>query len=115
MTRRTINLLLLTLALLPSTTLLAQTERDRTKIPEKYKWNLTDLYPSDDAWRQAKEQAAARLPELAKFKGTLAGSPQQLAGVLDLENSIDKDFNRLFTYAGLASDQDTRDSKFQAI
>jgi oligoendopeptidase F len=115
MTRLPINLLLLTLALLSSTTLHAQTERDRAKIPEKYKWNLTDLYPSDDAWRQAKEQAAARLPELAKFKGTLAGSPQQLAGVLDLENSIDKDLSRLFVYASLGSDQDTRDSKFQAM
>ena len=30
-------------------------ERDRTKIADKYKWNLTDLYPSDAAWRTEKD------------------------------------------------------------
>jgi hypothetical protein len=29
-------------------------ERDRSKIPDKYKWNLADLYPSDVAWRGAR-------------------------------------------------------------
>jgi oligoendopeptidase F len=114
MTRPAIRYLVLTLSLLATTALRAQTERDRSRIPEQYKWNLTDLYPSDEAWRQAKEKAAARIPELAKFKGTLSSSPRQLVGVLDLENSIDKDVNRLFVYAGLGSDQDTRDAKFQA-
>jgi len=26
-------------------------ERDRSKIPDQYKWNLADIYPSDAAWR----------------------------------------------------------------
>ena len=30
-------------------------ERDRSKIPDKYKWALTDLYAGDDAWNTAKE------------------------------------------------------------
>jgi oligoendopeptidase F len=35
-------------------TVVAQ-ERNREKIPDKYKWNLADIYPSVDAWRAAKE------------------------------------------------------------
>jgi oligoendopeptidase F len=115
MIRRTFPFSLLILAFIASPALHAQTERDRTKIAEQFKWKLTDLYPSDAAWRQAKDEVAARIPELGKFKGTLAGSPQQLAAVLELESSIDKGVNRLFVYAGLGSDQDTRDSKFQAM
>ena len=26
-------------------------QRDRSAIPEKYTWNLADIYPSDAAWR----------------------------------------------------------------
>jgi hypothetical protein len=37
-------------------------ERDREKIPDKYKWNLEDLYPTDAAWRAAKERLAGEVP-----------------------------------------------------
>ena len=29
-------------------------ERDRASIPERDKWNVADIYPSDAAWRSAK-------------------------------------------------------------
>ena len=31
-------------------------DHDRSKIPDRYSWNLTDIYPSDGAWRAAKEK-----------------------------------------------------------
>ena len=39
-------------------------ERDRDKIPGRSKWNLSDIYPSDAAWRAAKEKIAAGIPTL---------------------------------------------------
>lgn len=41
-----------------SLTIAAQ-ERDRAAIPDKYKWNLADIYPSDAAWRAAKDAFTA--------------------------------------------------------
>ena len=38
----------------------AAQERDRAKIPDKYKWNLADIYPSEEAWRTAKERWSRR-------------------------------------------------------
>ena len=35
-------------------------ERDRAKIPDQYKWNLADIYPTDAAWRAAKDKLARR-------------------------------------------------------
>jgi hypothetical protein len=29
-------------------------ERDRAKIPDRYKWNLADIYPTSAAWRSGK-------------------------------------------------------------
>ena len=34
---------------------LSAQDRERAAIPEKYKWNLADVYPSDTSWRGAKE------------------------------------------------------------
>jgi oligoendopeptidase F len=90
-------------------------QRDRSKIPDEYKWDLTALYPSDDAWRAEKEKVAAEVPKLRAFRGTLGSSAARLADVLELQSGLDKELNRLFVYAGLSSDQDTRVSKYQAM
>jgi oligoendopeptidase F len=90
-------------------------ERDRAKIPDKYKWNLADLYPSDDAWRAAKEKLVLEIPKLAAFKGTLGSSAARLAEALETGNRVAKDFQRIYVYASMMSDQDTRVSKYQGM
>jgi oligoendopeptidase F len=95
-------------------TVLAQ-ERDRSAIPDKYKWNLADIYPSDAAWRAAKEAFAAEIPSLAKFKGKLMSSPATLADALDTVYAKFKELSRLQSYASLLADQDTRDSGRQGM
>jgi oligoendopeptidase F len=89
--------------------------KERADIPEQAKWRLTDIYPSDDAWRAAKEKFVARIPEAKKLKGTLGQSPAQLAAGLTLLSDLNKDLGRLYVYAGLSSDQDTRDTKYRAM
>ena len=56
-------------------------ERDRSKIADKYKWNLTDIYPSDEAWKKAKEQLIAEMPKVERYKGKLASSASELLRV----------------------------------
>jgi oligoendopeptidase F len=90
-------------------------DRERANTPEQYKWNLTDLYPSDDAWRQAKDAFAPTIVSADKLKGTLGKSPQALLSALDTINAMDKTLSRLAVYASLSADQDTRDSKYQAM
>jgi oligoendopeptidase F len=93
----------------------AAQERDRAQVPDRYKWNLADLYPSDDAWRAAKEKVVKDIPPLTAFRSTLAQSPQRLADALDAANRVAKDFQRVALYASLISDQDTRVSKYQGM
>jgi len=90
-------------------------ERDRAKIPEKYSWNLADIYPSEAAWRAAKEKLAADLPGLRQFQGRLSSSAKTLADALDTIYAFDKGVSRLYTYAGMLADQDTRDSTHQGL
>ena len=104
----------LTLSFAPSDTAFPQ-EHDRSKIPDNYKWDLTHIFPSDEAWKQAKVKIAAEVPSIADFKGSLGKSPAQLLGCLDRASYITKELTRLGSYASMSSDQDTRDSKYQAM
>jgi oligoendopeptidase F len=90
-------------------------ERDRSKVEEKYKWDLTPIYASDDAWRTAKEKFAVRVPSVGRYKGTLSQSPQQLLTALDALSNLNKEFSRLYIYAHLNSDVDTRVAGYQAM
>ncbi|HEY3043294.1 MAG TPA: oligoendopeptidase F [Vicinamibacterales bacterium] len=90
-------------------------ERDRSKVPDKYKWNLADLYPTDAAWRAAKDKVAAELPKHGAFKSKLASSPATLADALETMSAFDKQLSRLYAYANMLADQDTRDSQHQGM
>ena len=81
---------------------------ERKDIPDKYKWNLTDLFPSETAWTKAKETVAKRIPELAGFKGKIGKSPKDLLGLLTLMFDIDHELSRLSVYASALSDEDVR-------
>ncbi len=85
-------------------------ERDRSKIADKYKWNLADIYQSNDAWKKAKDKFVADFSAIEKFKGTLHQSAQQLLACLDHGAKLNKEYVRLAVYASMMSDQDTRDA-----
>ena len=87
-------------------------ERDRATIPEEYKWNLTHVYRDDEEWVQAKEKFTARLPEMAVFKGKLGESPQALLACFTLVTNLTKEYTRLYCYASMHSDEDTRVAKY---
>jgi len=90
-------------------------ERDRARIPDQLKWNLADLYPSVAAWRAAKEKLAADIPKLKRFEGKLGASAASLADALDAQYGLDKELSRIYVYASLLADQDTRDSEHQGM
>lgn len=90
-------------------------ERDRAKIPDKYKWNLADIYPDVGAWRAAKARVEAELPEIRSYQGKLGSSPQVLASTLDELYRVDKELSRLIVYASMLGDQDTRQSEPQGM
>src|SRR5262245_3120166 len=110
---RRFRLILATLAL--AGTLGAAARQERDKIPEKYRWDLSPIYPSEQAWRSAKDSFVGEMPKLRGFKGTLGSSAARLADALDLANRLSKEYARLAVYASLLSDQDTRVAAYQGM
>jgi oligoendopeptidase F len=97
------------------TPLVPAQERDRAKIDQKYRWNLAEIYPSDDAWRAAKEKIVAEIPKVRGYQGKLASSAATLADALELVTRVNKELARAYVYASMMSDQDTRVSQYQAM
>jgi len=95
------------------TTVFGQNERDQ--IDDIHKWNLTDIYPSDEAWNTAKEALVIEMEKIDVFKGTLTQSAQQLQQALEFNTNISKEANKLSLYAGLNADLDTRDMKYLGL
>jgi oligoendopeptidase F len=90
-------------------------ERDRARIADKYKWDLTDIYATTAAWRAAMDKLKSEIPRLAQFQGRLSSSPATLADALETLFAFDKELSRLAAYAGMLADQDTRDSEHQGM
>lgn len=89
-------------------------QRDRAGVPERYKWDLTHIYPSTAAWRAAKDKLETELPDIRRFKGKLGTAPA-LADALERMTEIQKTLYRLSTYANLLADQDTRHGEHQGM
>ena len=92
----------------------AQT-RDRAQTPDKYKWNLAEIYPTDAAWRSAKDTLKADLSKLHQFQGRLSSSAAALGDALEMQAGFSKELSRLYSYASLLADQDTRDSDHEGM
>jgi len=87
---------------------MAQMTRDA--VPESERWDLTHLFPSAEAWEAERQAVQAALPDIEAFRGTLGQSPQQLLAALSLADQIDERLERLFAYAMLERDEDTRNT-----
>jgi oligoendopeptidase F len=87
-------------------------KRDRGKIPDEYKWDLSHIYPDEVVWKKAKENLVQQLPAIEKFKGRLGESPSVLLSCFELVTNLSKEYTRLYCYASMHSDEDTRVSTY---
>lgn len=72
------------------------------------KWNLNDLFPSQEAWVAAKAEVPKMTAQLEAYEGKLGESAANLKAALDIYYSTNKAAARLYTYASQLSDLDIR-------
>lgn len=84
--------------------------RERREIPPPLTWDLTQIYPNEEAWEQSRARVASALPDLGRFQGHLGDSGKMLADALSRQLDIRKELDRVGAYAFMLADQDTRDS-----
>jgi len=95
-------------ALVLSTALSPALGAQQAAAPANYMWDLTDLYPSADAWTAAKSNALTEVGKLDGYKDTLGKSAQDMLTALKAVSAARKDIDRLYVYASLKRDEDVR-------
>ena len=86
----------------------------REEIDSKYKWDLSSMFPSDEAFEAGLEELKAYCPKLLAFKGKISASAQALLEFLQLEDQMNLLLYKIINYAERKSDEDTRVAKYQA-
>ncbi|MDD2806874.1 MAG: hypothetical protein PHV33_15085, partial [Elusimicrobiales bacterium] len=93
----------------------AQAVKQRSEIDAKYKWDLSSIFPDDEAWRKSLEQVKGGLGGFDQYKGKLALSAANVREALKLSDSLSVVAGNLSVYAGLKLDEDNRASKYQEM
>lgn len=88
--------------------------KERSEIDAKYKWNLGDIYATNEKWESTLEEVKAKFAEIAKFKGKLSDE-KELKKYFVLEREISQEAEKLFCYAKMSRDQDNGNDTYVAM
>lgn len=87
----------------------------RNEIPEKYKWNLEDIYSDDSLWEQDFKLVREMMSEMDSYRGRLGESAGVLLDALRLKDRLQEVIEKIYTYARMRKDEDNADSACQAL
>jgi len=87
----------------------------RKEIPDQYKWQLEDIYPSDEAWEQDFRQVMELAVRVESFKGKLGTSARTLLEAFELLDQLEALNEKLYCYAHMRRDEDNSNSVYQAL
>ena len=88
--------------------------RDRDSIPERFKWNLKNIFATWEEWESAYSELDRKIGAFAALQGTLAGGGSRLLAALRLRDEIGQLEYKVWYFASLAYDQDQRDNTLNA-
>lgn len=88
--------------------------KKRSEIEEKYKWNLSLMYNSEEEFEKEKENLLKEVEELEKYKGHITDSADNLYSFITLSESSDQKLENLYVYSQMDCDSDSTDSSRQS-
>lgn len=87
----------------------------RDEIEEQYKWNLADIYSSDDEWEKDFKFVEQSISGYTRFEGKITESADNLLACLKFDEEISIKLERLYLYSMLSKDADMRNAKYQGM
>jgi oligoendopeptidase F len=94
--------------------LIAQT-LERNQVEEKHKWNLSDIYPSVEAWQSDVKKLSGEVDKLSAYQGKLGESADVMFTALSTSSNLFKTLSKAWTYASNFSNEDLNNSEAQAM
>lgn len=89
--------------------------KKRHEVSEDYKWDLGSLYESDDSWEKDFIGVNALIEKIESYQGKVLDSAEVLIEVIETSLSLSRLIKRLYTYAKMKSDEDTKNGTYQTL
>ncbi len=89
--------------------------RERSEIDAKYLWATEDIFATAAAWETEFAAVEKEVAALAAYKGTLGKGAEHLYKALQARDHTEAKLDRVYVYASLLADQDTRVGTHQAM
>ena len=86
--------------------------RRREDVAAQYKWDLTHIYPNDEAWEAAMASVLEEVKAFAQYDGKVAEDPRK---VIRAYFELDERMSPVFSYAFLRKETDNADPVAQAL
>ncbi len=87
--------------------------KQRNEIEEKYTWDLSTIFPTDEAFEAELAQVSEEVKKAASLAGHLLDSADSLLTTTEVQLDLIRRIEKLYSYAHMKNDQDTRVAKYQ--
>ena len=88
--------------------------RERTDIPDRFKWNLSHIFRDWRGWQAAYDELDTKIAAYAALQGSLAKGSEQLLAAMKLSDDIGQLTYKVWYFASLKYDEDQRDNQVNA-
>jgi oligoendopeptidase F len=78
-----------------------------------YEWDLTELYPSLEAWEAERQRLLTEIDNIENFRGTLGDDSESLHTAQRYISDTYRELLRIYSYASMEQDQDLRVTQSQ--
>lgn len=85
----------------------------RNEIDDKYKWDLSSIFKTDDEFLKEYEIVKKDINEISNYKGKIVSSASSLLEYLNFTTNLERRIYKLYYYAHLHYDEDTTNTKYQ--
>ena len=92
----------------------ASSFRNRDEIPDRFKWNLRNIFPDWQVWERAYAELDQKIATYALLYGTIAQGGEALLTALERRDLIGQLEYKVWYFASLWYDQDQRDNEINA-
>ena len=85
----------------------------RNEINEKDTWDLSTIFETDQKWEEELALLTEDTKQAASLEGHLLDSPESLLEITERYLDLSRRLEKLYVYAHMKNDQDTRVAKYQ--
>ena len=87
----------------------------RDKVPDQYKWKISDIYANDQLWSADKDEVTKLLDEIQKKAPDWTTSAAKMLEMYKLTDKLSMKLFRIYSYAQRQFDMEMSNSKFNKM